>query len=445
MKKNAIVGMLMVIIVGVSFVPLAYGKEDKEMLKPDWWVGDDFSWVRGANYVASYALNDVAMWKDYDPNAIDRELEFASRLRINSVRVFLQYLVYELDREKFLRNYEDFLTRCAAHGIRPMIVLFDGCFGADPTPDATIWVANPGPKRMVKEYWTKLEKYLDDVVGRYVGDPRILFWDVMNEPSSLGVHEVLGNNPKYAWDFARAFCDYVNKIDKTHPTTVGVGHHSHIPDVWDHVDVVTYHNYQPFEKAFDIEIAAARNFSRDKAVLITETVPNSMGQDPEMTFRVLRKHNIGWYFWSLVIGKLSLTADAVYTTDGITPWPDYVASILGFTVPRQVMPKRLDRFRIAEICDEVTKVPTTSETYDERRKAMMEFGRSLGWANVGLEGLKDVIQREGKSQELLKEGKKEEAYKLFDENVKALGQIARENGFFDELKIDEVTRKLLGK
>jgi len=36
MKKNAIVGMLMVIIVGVSFVPLAYGKEGKEMLKPDW-------------------------------------------------------------------------------------------------------------------------------------------------------------------------------------------------------------------------------------------------------------------------------------------------------------------------------------------------------------------------------------------------------------------------
>jgi hypothetical protein len=382
--------------------------------------------------VPSYSVTTVEQWVKYEPETVERELEMAARLGLNTLRVWLQYFAYEQDRTRFLGNYEDFLSRCQRHSIRPMIVLFDGCFGADPTEDAAAWVANPGPKRMVKENWPKLEQYVNDVVTCHVGDPLILFWDVMNEPSSLGAPEVLGKDPQAAWDFTRHFCDYVRKIDDTHPVTVGVGHHSHIPWVWDHVDVVTYHNYQPFEKAFDIEIEAARKLARDKAVLITETVPNSGGQDPEMTFRVFRKHRIGWYFWCLVAGKSPLTFDGVFTKDGVTYWPDFMASVLGFTVPREFMAKRFDRFRIAEVCREVESNPTNDDNHEERHTVMAELGRSLGWAAVPYDGWDAFIQREMQSQQLLKEGKKEDAHRLLDENLKILDKLARQNGFFDE-------------
>lgn len=42
-------------------------------------TADDFAGMRGANYVPSYARNDVQLWMDYDPAVIDRELGYAER------------------------------------------------------------------------------------------------------------------------------------------------------------------------------------------------------------------------------------------------------------------------------------------------------------------------------------------------------------------------------
>ena len=60
-------------------------------------VQDDYRWLRGANYVPSYARNDVQTWMDYDPAVVDRELGYAEKLKLNCVRVFLQVAVYERD------------------------------------------------------------------------------------------------------------------------------------------------------------------------------------------------------------------------------------------------------------------------------------------------------------------------------------------------------------
>ena len=79
---------------------------------------DDFSGMRGANYVPSYARNDVQTWMDYDPAVIDRELGYAERLRLNTVRVFLQVAVYERDPKLFLARFEDFLALCEKHHLR---------------------------------------------------------------------------------------------------------------------------------------------------------------------------------------------------------------------------------------------------------------------------------------------------------------------------------------
>ena len=44
--------------------------------------------------------------------------------------------------------------------------------------------------------------YIDDVVKTYRGDPRILMWDVMNQPSSMGIPKIAQGNGQFAWDFA---------------------------------------------------------------------------------------------------------------------------------------------------------------------------------------------------------------------------------------------------
>ena len=41
---------------------------------------DEFSWIRGTNYVPSYAATDVVLWHEYDHETIDRELGYAESI-----------------------------------------------------------------------------------------------------------------------------------------------------------------------------------------------------------------------------------------------------------------------------------------------------------------------------------------------------------------------------
>ena len=149
------------------------------------WEQDDFRWVHGANYVPSYSATDVEMWLNYDAVLIDRELAYAKKMGLNCVRVFLQSLVYQHDPKAFLDNFENFLSIADKHGLQVMPILFDSCFGVAPSLESrSMWVANPGPDRMDKQWWPESDAYATAVVSAHTGDKRIVMWDVMNEPTA---------------------------------------------------------------------------------------------------------------------------------------------------------------------------------------------------------------------------------------------------------------------
>ena len=208
-------------------------------------VAEDFSGMRGANYVPSYARNDVQLWMDYDPGVVNRELAYAERLKLNTVRVFLQVAVYEHDPKLFLERFENLLGLCEKHRLRMMPVVFDSCFGEFPdlmNYEDKNWMANPGQNRLSREHWPKLEQYVRDVVGGHKDDRRIVMWDVMNEPTCTSFDKP--QDKELIWTFLRHFLDHVKEVDPNHPRTVGVEHSSLIPQVLDRVEVLCTHNYR---------------------------------------------------------------------------------------------------------------------------------------------------------------------------------------------------------
>ncbi len=418
-------------------VPAAPSHTTTEQRQPLWWQGNDFQWVRGANYIPGYAYNSYAQWDRYDPHAVERELAYAHKLQLNSVRVWMNAIVYQKDPPRYMTNLEDLLSRCDRYGLTAMLILFDGCFGeSDPDFDTRAWIPNPGPTLMQPEHREKLRPNIDDVVKTYRGDPRILMWDVMNEPSSMGIPKIAQGNDQFAWDFARYWADYVRQLDRTHPTTIGVGNHAHIPWVFNHVDVVNSHCYQAFEKTYRMDIAAARRLARDKTAIITETSTAEMGSTPELNFRILREEKIGWYFFSLISGECPVTqGGGVCTTDGSVRYPDYVAAVLGFSMPQAAMPPRLDRFRIADILQHTDARPTTPENFAERKNAMFEAGRCLIWAGVKHEGdLQQAVAELARAADLHTAGKLEEACRQMDQGIRLLDKVFRDLGVYDELR-----------
>lgn len=106
-------------------------------------------WIRGCNYMPASVENRLAMWQDFGSverfMEMDRELALAESIGFNTVRVLLGengFGAYYYEREKFLANFERFLSLCAAHHIRAIVVLGNDC-----SRPKQLWsLPKPGPQ-----------------------------------------------------------------------------------------------------------------------------------------------------------------------------------------------------------------------------------------------------------------------------------------------------------
>jgi len=269
---------------------------------------EDLSTMRGANYVPSYAKNDVAIWMDYDLVVIDRELGYAERLKLNTVRVFLNQAVYEHNPKQFLERLENFLSLCDKHKIRAMPVLFDSCFDPQVVDlkdyREKTWIPSPGFSRLGEKDRPAMTEYVHAVVGGHKDDRRIIVWDVMNEPESTQHWGDLEKGGRETIDqFVRWALRRVREEKPTQPLTVGwAGPGANIASI-DLVDVICLHLYCP-EKDLKREVQQGQHWGRlhDKQVILNEFVGQPF-QPLEAALSIVAERKIGWAFWELMLGK----------------------------------------------------------------------------------------------------------------------------------------------
>src|SRR5687767_6599810 len=62
-----------------------------------------WGWLRGSDFIPSTAINQLEMWQaeTFDTTTIDRELGWAEAIGLNSMRVYLHHLAWELDPSGF--------------------------------------------------------------------------------------------------------------------------------------------------------------------------------------------------------------------------------------------------------------------------------------------------------------------------------------------------------
>jgi hypothetical protein len=91
--------------------------------------------IRGCNYLPRTAVNTTEMWQadTLDPGTIDQELGWAQAVGYNSMRVFLQYLVWH-DAAGLAERMDTFLSLADAHAVRTMFVPFCDCSFAGREP-----------------------------------------------------------------------------------------------------------------------------------------------------------------------------------------------------------------------------------------------------------------------------------------------------------------------
>ncbi|WP_018627464.1 cellulase family glycosylhydrolase [Niabella aurantiaca] len=155
-------------------------------------------WYVGANFLPSTAINQLEMWQaaTFDTATIDKELALAASIGMNVMRVYLHDLVFKNDEQGFYDRINKFLEIADRHKIKILFTIFDSCW--DPFPKAgkqrdpkpfvhnSGWVQSPG-QAVLKDstQYPELERYVKSVVGKFAGDPRIIAWDVWNEPDNM--------------------------------------------------------------------------------------------------------------------------------------------------------------------------------------------------------------------------------------------------------------------
>lgn len=162
-----------------------------------WWSSRD--WVCGFNFLPSSAVNFLEMWhpQTFDRPTIERELGWAAEIGFNALRVNLHMLVWQHDRDGLLDRLEWLVGLAARLKIQTVPCLFDDCgfgggepeYGPQPDPVPGVHnsraVASPGGHRLRdRRSWPDLELYVRDIVRSFRDDPRILFWDLYNEPGN---------------------------------------------------------------------------------------------------------------------------------------------------------------------------------------------------------------------------------------------------------------------
>ncbi|MGH9702298.1 MAG: hypothetical protein ACRD4K_02890 [Candidatus Acidiferrales bacterium] len=340
----------------------------------------DWSKIRGANFIPSYASNTYEIWRNYNHDTFENELRLASAVGYNSVRLWLNYDAFDELGATMVDHVEDALRLCAKYHLRAVIVLFDSCgirprkdarwmpagdaydlfqrsprftadqksfmetlfknyvrgygahtlvpVGAD-TPFMALlwqnWQSTPGNNRLGPDWYPKLEKYVDAIVGRLKDSPNVLLWDLMNEPEFasegfLSAKVLITPEMEKVRDaFLHHFHEHLKQRFPDEVMGVGWAALENAEKYSDLADVVTFHIYGDAAHLSE-GIGKAQEYSEksSKTILITETLANwdfgkpdfgAMATDEAQlehyreVLPVLVKSPIGWIGWGMVISR----------------------------------------------------------------------------------------------------------------------------------------------
>lgn len=275
-------------------------------------ITQDYSAIRGANYCAAEG-HHLEHWLNYNPKETARDLDYAKKININQIRVFLSYAAYATNKEAFRKNLIDLARACQARGIglMPVVSYKSEMFHESaPYPQSRAWA-----------------KELIDTIGN---EPALAFWDVFNEPDYPLTATNLSARIAYARTMAQIFRELDTRRPRT-PITIGFAYEKPMEENADVVDVLSFHDYSPTREAIRSNITAAVTFAAKihKPVINTEIGCTGRANPYDMIIEEYMKAHVGFYVWELMITKYWGNVHGIFYPDGTVRDPSIPAAMLG--------------------------------------------------------------------------------------------------------------------
>ncbi len=230
---------------------------------------------------------------------------------------------YFKDPDQFARNFETVLAACKRNQIKAIPTLFNNWhsvpdFGGISMEMINYWFASFGHNGQASNY--VFRPYLKALFGKHAADPRILAWDLCNEPFNNGREVYLGWL-RHTYNTAKA-------LGVQQPVGVSVAASvDQLRLVEPFSDVLLIHPYFASQVAWDALHAFARE--KDKPLLATECCWGALDDARrvaiiEADLKALQQQNVGFLAHALFE---SYVADLHRPRYGIISSAEYMAFI----------------------------------------------------------------------------------------------------------------------
>ncbi len=275
----------------------------------------DLSTIRGANYRSAGAADTTDYWRRYNAAETERDLQYADRLKLNQLRVFVSYAAWEADKPGFCRNLVDLARACNRHHIGLMVTIGETqtLIGAGGTFDRE-----------------RIRAWIAEMVAAVGDEPALAFWDASNEPDYNAAGAPRDQQEK-RFEIARLIAATLHELDKKTPVTIGMAYERNMETLADAVDVLSFHNYLATRAAIADDIARAKAFAAKvgKQVMNTEIGCIARANPYDVTLEEHMKARVGWYIWELMITKRWGNVHGVFYPDGTVRDPAIPAAMFG--------------------------------------------------------------------------------------------------------------------
>lgn len=293
-----------------------------------WEWYDGRPWLRGCNFMGSDCANRIDQWQklgfEERLKTADEELALAAETGFNTIRIILEFIVWDREHDGFMERFDRYLETAHRHGISCMVVLGNDCMppkdefyrpprlGVQPCD----WGYHGGRKHSQHSDFAAMGYHLLDdpklaqrhyewvreIIGTHKNDPRIVMWDLYNEAGNSHREKVTVSHLKEFFRIAR-------EIDPSQPLTSCTWRcpgdpEQGIPEIEriavENSDIVTFHSYSSYQENVRV-IKRLKRYGRP--LVNTEWLARCLHNTVQEMFPLFYLEKIGCYNWGFVAGR----------------------------------------------------------------------------------------------------------------------------------------------
>lgn len=285
------------------------------------------TWMRGCNFMSSDCANRIDQWQEYGfeerLKTADEELELAAKTGFNSIRIIVEYIVWEKQHDGFMERLERYIATAAKHGISCMIVFGNDCMQPKAWTKPVVfgeqhydWGYHGGRKlsqhgRLPEMGYHLLDEpelaerhyeWVREIITKYKDDERVCVWDLYNEPGNARREMVTEKHMRKFFEIAR-------EINPIQPLTACIwrcpaDREKEIPEIEliaaELSDIISYHNYGTYENNIRI-LKRLKEYGRP--IINTEWMGRCLHNTVQEMFPLFYLEKIGCWNWGFVAGK----------------------------------------------------------------------------------------------------------------------------------------------